>query len=143
MSLMRQINSHVITKFVTKLISETKAIFRKNHQWLMLMVKKSKLKLIHWLLEVWEAKYSTDNIGHYGLAFDYYSLLHHQFVVIQMLWCTVCCFTWWRKISRWNVWNQMFNHHQQWKVWQPMQSVIPSHASKKIHARSSGSGVLH
>jgi hypothetical protein len=38
-----------------------------------------------------KAKYSTDNIGHYGLAFDYYSHLLHQFVVILMLWYTVCC----------------------------------------------------
>jgi ribonuclease R len=28
-----------------------------------------------------KAKYSTDNIGHYGLAFDYYSHFTHLFVV--------------------------------------------------------------
>jgi ribonuclease R len=37
-----------------------------------------------------KAKYSTDNIGHYGLAFDYYSHLHHLFVATLTLWYTVC-----------------------------------------------------
>jgi ribonuclease R len=32
-----------------------------------------------------KAKYSTDNIGHYGLAFDYYSHFTHLFVVILMV----------------------------------------------------------
>jgi ribonuclease R len=50
-----------------------------------------------------KAKYSTtDNIGHYGLAFDYYSHLHHLFVATLTLWYTVCyILSWWWKISRW------------------------------------------
>ena len=37
-----------------------------------------------------KAKYSTDNIGHYGLAFDYYSHLHRLFAATRMLWHTDC-----------------------------------------------------
>jgi exoribonuclease R len=35
-----------------------------------------------------KAKYSTDNIGHYGLAFDYYS--HPPIRRYLTLWYTVC-----------------------------------------------------
>jgi exoribonuclease R len=38
------------------------------------MVKKSKILSIRLQFEAMsKAKYSTENIGHYGLAFDYYS----------------------------------------------------------------------
>jgi hypothetical protein len=46
-----------------------------------------------------KAKYS-DNIGHYGLAFDYYSHLPHQFVVIRCYGAPiVATLSRWRKIS--------------------------------------------
>ena len=46
-----------------------------------------------------KAVYSTENIGHYGLAFEYYSHFTSLFVVIRMLWLTDFCSIIWTEES--------------------------------------------
>jgi ribonuclease R len=64
----------VIAKFGYKIDLRSKMIFRSH--WIVYWVKSSveRTKFSGYSIRTMsKAKYSTDNIGHYGLAFDYYS----------------------------------------------------------------------
>ena len=108
-------NRNKISESMNKLLAEVKGKGEENMIETLAMRSMSK------------AVYSTENIGHYGLAFEYYSHFTSLFVVIRMLWHTDFCSIIWMEgnLQMWLNMKRNASTVVRWNVWQQMQKEIP------------------